>query len=189
MTRRPVLVETPVQEIQLPVVPAGRVLDIGGGGEGLVSRIAESRACVVDLSMNKIREAQMYEADAEWFACDGRSLCFQAEAFDTATLWFSLSYLHDRYQKQLIIREIHRVLRSTGKVSILAILLDESCEALTFRGQLRFPDGYVSQMSYRVRGDQLQNCDAVREMLTKDGFEVVTSTEHVHWFEMLAAKA
>jgi ubiquinone/menaquinone biosynthesis C-methylase UbiE len=188
MAQRSVLAETPVQRIQLPKVPAGLVLDIGGGGEGLVSRVAELRVCVVDLNLSKIREARIYGADAEWLACDGRSLCFGAEVFDTATLWFSLSYLGDQYQKQLVIKEIYRVLQGGGKLSILGIVLDESCEAVTFRGQFRFPDGYVSQMSYRVRGDQLQDCDTMREMLTKEGFEMVSSTDHAHWFEMLAAK-
>ncbi|MHA2042161.1 MAG: hypothetical protein ACW975_09890 [Candidatus Thorarchaeota archaeon] len=52
--------ETPVQKIELKHLPRkGWIIDIGGGGEGLVSRIETSRVCAVDINLDRIREAKV----------------------------------------------------------------------------------------------------------------------------------
>ncbi|MHA2433722.1 MAG: hypothetical protein ACXADO_10885, partial [Candidatus Thorarchaeota archaeon] len=60
----------------------GLIIDVGGGSEGLVSRLEKERVCVVDISLNKVREAQIYVSPAQWAVSDGRHLCFRTGSFD-----------------------------------------------------------------------------------------------------------
>ena len=180
--------ETPVQEVNLPEVPLGRVVDVGGGGEGIVSRLAEGRVCVVDTSLSKIREARIYGAAAEWFVGDGKSLPFGNSTFDAATLWFSLAYMGGQEDKELALRETSRVLRAAGSLSILGIVVDDSCEAVTFNGRFIYPDGYVSKMSYRVKGKVRNDHQVIGRILRKAGFEVASAEDNVYWFEIDALK-
>ena len=66
---------TPIQEITLkPIQTDGLILDIGGGGEGLVSRIEGAKVCAVDIRMSEIREAQIHAPPSNWFE---HPTCFQ----------------------------------------------------------------------------------------------------------------
>ena len=48
-------IETPEQSNKLERLESdGLILDLGGGGEGLVSRIEGDRVCVVDIRMSEI---------------------------------------------------------------------------------------------------------------------------------------
>jgi 2-polyprenyl-3-methyl-5-hydroxy-6-metoxy-1,4-benzoquinol methylase len=54
--------EVPTQKIRLDRLPQGEpILDIGGGGEGLVSRIEGARVCAIDIRMDEIREARIHD--------------------------------------------------------------------------------------------------------------------------------
>ena len=67
--------ETPLQEIELRHVrQEGLIIDVGGGGEGLVSRVEASRVCAVDINLNKIREALIHDLESQWLLSDGRTL-------------------------------------------------------------------------------------------------------------------
>lgn len=180
--------ETPFHDVTLPMVPPGLVIDVGGGGEGIVSRLAAGRVCVADMSLNKIREARIYGASAEWFVCDGRMLPFRSRSFDSATLWFSLAYIRSRDGRERALRETSRVLQDGGSLSILGMVLEGSSDAMTFNGRFVYPDGYVSKMSYRVRGNQEQSHQIIRELLEKLGFGVTSISDHVYWFEVMATK-
>ena len=61
--------------IELKALPStGSIIDVGGGGEGFVSRIGGSQVYAVDIEMNKIREAQIHGLESQWILADGRAL-------------------------------------------------------------------------------------------------------------------
>jgi len=137
---------TSVQEISLEHIQTeGLILDIGGGGEGLVSRIMGAKVCALDIRLSEIREAQIHGPPANWFVGDGQALCFQTSTFEVITLWFSLGYMSDWAIKERVLKEAHRVLQKNGKISILASNIPESCDRLIFWGNFTLPDGTVSQ--------------------------------------------
>ena len=77
------LLETEVQKINLHQFSGeGLILDIGGGGEGLVSRIEGDRTCALDIRMSEIKEAQIHGQSSNWFVADGANLCFSDGVFD-----------------------------------------------------------------------------------------------------------
>ena len=180
---------TSIQKIILEHIETeGLILDIGGGGEGLVSRIEGSKVCAIDIRMSEIREAQIHGPPANWFVGDGQSLCFQGDTFEVATLWFSLGYMSDWSIKQGVLEEVHRVLDKDGTLSILASNIPESCERLTFWGHFTLPDGSVSQTGYGVRGGQGQTLDRIIELLEDTGFKIQSKEDNDVWFKIQATK-
>jgi ubiquinone/menaquinone biosynthesis C-methylase UbiE len=179
--------ETEIQDIHLQKLDTdGSILDIGGGGEGLVSRIEGERVCAVDIRMSKIREAQIHGAPANWIVGDGKQLSFQDSSFDMVTLWFSLGYMRDRNIKTRVLEEVRRVLKKQGKVSILASRIPGMTNQFVFWARFTFPDGTQSQTGYGVRGNQGQTLENVIDLITKLGLDIQNSEDHGEWFSITA---
>ena len=182
-------IETSIQRINLKKLHSdGSILDIGGGGEGLVSRIEGSKVCAVDIRMSEIREAQIHGPPSNWFVGDGQALCFQDNVFEVVTLWFSLGYMSDWAIKQRVLKEAHRVLGENGRLSILASRIPESCERLIFWGHFTFPDGTISQIGFGTRGGQEQTLERMTELLLDTRFKIRFHEDNNEWFEIQAVK-
>lgn len=182
-------IETTVQKIELSELHSeGPILDIGGGGEGLVSRIEGAKVYAIDIRLSEIREAQIHGPPANWFVGDGQSLCFQDSVFDVVTFWFSLGYMSDWSIKTNVLQEAYRVLGKEGKLSILASNIPKSCQRLTFWGHFTLPDGTVSQTGYGVRGGQDQTLDRMTTLLKKIGFKIQSQEDNDAWFKIKAIK-
>ena len=179
---------TPIQKIALENISTeGPILDIGGGGEGLVSRIEGSRVCALDIRMSEIREAQIHGPPANWLVGDGQALCFREETFNAVTMWFSLGYMSDWSIKRRVLEEAHRVLSKEGRLWILGSRIPRDCERLIFWGHFTLPDGTISQTGYGVRGGQGQTAERIVQLLESTGFEV-SSQDNGAWFEIQATK-
>jgi ubiquinone/menaquinone biosynthesis C-methylase UbiE len=183
------LIETPIQKIKLNEVDSvGPILDIGGGGEGLVSRIEESKVCAVDIRLSEIREAMIHGPPANWFVGDGQTLSFQDSVFDMVTLWFSLGYMSDWTTKDKVLQESHRVLSEDGRLSIMASRIPESCKRFIFWGHFTFPNGTISQTGYGVRGGQGQTLERLLNLARNCGFRIQSREDNDAWFEIKAVK-
>ncbi len=170
--------EPPIQKIKLEALPdTGTIIDVGGGGDGLVSRIAGKRVCAVDINIDKIREARIYEQGANWFNCDGRNLCFEDHVFDIATLWFSLGYMRTWEMKQQVLIEIGRVLKANGELSIWACRIDCEEVGALFRVDLILPDKSVSRFGFGVAGQQNQTMTTISQILGLSGFDIIDARE------------
>ncbi|MBD3159517.1 MAG: methyltransferase domain-containing protein [Candidatus Lokiarchaeota archaeon] len=181
---------TPVQRIPLPSLPdKGLILDIGGGGEGIVSRIWRQRVCAVDIRMNKIREAHIYPVrNTNWFLSDGASLCFESRAFGAVTQWFSLAYMRTWEKKREVIREAYRTLSTDGVLSILAAKIGGQYEKYILRVRFELPDGTISETGYGLMGEQTQSPEEAEEVLRDVGFSVNHSEGGEYWFRIDAVK-
>lgn len=186
----PRVYEPPVQEILLDrIEKEGLIIDIGGGGEGLVSRIEGSRVYAVDVQMDEVREARIHNPPSNWFVADGSSLPFRNSMFDVATLWFSLGYMKQWSIKTNVIKEVYRVLKEDGQISIKAMKIDCDEEKLVFRVDYSLPDGTLSRTGYGVRGSQNQTLDTVSALLQEIGFTILESQNNGHWFKIHCSKS
>ena len=180
---------TPMQKIPLERIErSGRILDLGGGGEGIVSRLEGQRVYAVDASFQKIREARIHPTDSQWILADARSLCFQDSMFDIATFWFSLGYFRDMKSKKTALREACRSLKKGGRLSIIAASITCPEDRFVFKTQLTFPDGTTSQMAFAVKGNQNQDADVIMKLVKDVGFEVAQLKEYEYWFRIKAQK-
>ncbi len=189
MSSNSVSFKTPVQKLQLQRIrQPGVILDIGGGGEGLVSRIEGSRVIAVDLNISKIRGAMIYEPDSIWITGDGRQLGFNDCTIDVVTLWFSLSYMKDVETKQTVVDESFRVLKPSGKISILGCHIDCEEERFVFRAEFALPDEFDSKISYAVNRGEGQSLDSISRLLERSGFEIIETESHEFWFKVIGSK-
>ncbi len=189
MSRESDIFTTPVQRIPLRCIPeGGLVLDIGGGGEGLVSRLEGERVCAVDILLNKIREAQIYGVNSQWVQGDARALGIRNVTFGFVTCWFSLSYLPEKQAKHKVLRETHRVLKREGLLSIMGINILENTVRHVFNAEFVFPDGYISKMSYAVSGTQDQTMESLINLGEEIGFTLQRALDHEYWFEVTMKK-
>lgn len=190
MADSPSVSSSPVQTIHLDDLPKGRlILDIGGGGEGLVSRIGGKHVCAVDYRMSEILEARIHGAPANWFVADALSLPFQYRSFDMVTLWFSLDYMTDWHTKERILAQSFRVLKIGGDLSIYAGRIDCREKRFIFNALFTLPDGTISKVGYGVQGNQGQTIDRVYTLLKKVGFDDLQIEDNDWWFKVHAHKA
>lgn len=189
MSESPKHNETPLQDIELERLPGdGLVLDIGGGGEGLVSRIEGDRVCALDIRMSEIREAQIHGHSSNWVVADGTRLCFDEGVFDTVTLWFSLGYMSDWKTKRAVLESAYRALKRDGRLSIIASHVPDSGASLIFWAKFTLPDGTVSKTGYGVRGGQNQTLPRILELVTEIGFDNHQYDDHGEWFKLVSHK-
>jgi ubiquinone/menaquinone biosynthesis C-methylase UbiE len=182
--------EPPLQEIQLERLEReGIIIDIGGGGEGLVSRIEGSRVYAVDIKMDEVREARIHGPPTNWVVADGGNLPFRKNMFDIATLWFSLGYMKDWDIKRKVLKDVHRVLKEDGIVSIKAMRIDCKEEKLVFKVDYSLPDSTLSRTGYGVRGNQNQTLDTVCTLIQEIGFTILETKDFCHWFKIYCSKS
>ncbi len=90
----------------------GRVLDIGGGGEGVICQLAGPQVISIDPSERELKEAP---SDCVKIIMNGKDLKFLDESFDSTTLFFTMMYISMVDHKK-VFKEIYRVLKSKGEL-------------------------------------------------------------------------
>jgi ubiquinone/menaquinone biosynthesis C-methylase UbiE len=189
MSDSPQHIETPLQKINLERLNSnGLILDIGGGGEGLVSRIEGDRVCALDIRLSEIREAQIHGHSSNWFVADGTDLCFKDDVFDVVTLWFSLGYMSDWNTKRAVLEAAFQVLKKNGRLSVMASRIPESGASLIFWAVFTLPDGTLSKTGYGVRGGQNQTLHRIMDLVTDIGFTQNKHEDHGEWFKIESRK-
>ena len=80
----------------------GRILDIGGGGEGIIGQLKGERVVAIDR-----RESELKEAPGDYLKIimDAKELKFLDETFETATAFFTLMYI-PLENHQIVFQEI-----------------------------------------------------------------------------------
>ncbi|MCJ7623049.1 MAG: class I SAM-dependent methyltransferase [Anaerolineaceae bacterium] len=97
----------------------GFILDIGGGGEGIIGQLKGSQVIAIDPKKRELENA----ADGPLkIIMDARELKFLDGSFQTATAFYSLMYMSEEIQK-VVLKEIHRVLKTKGELIIWDISL------------------------------------------------------------------
>jgi ubiquinone/menaquinone biosynthesis C-methylase UbiE len=94
---------------------SGFILDIGGGGEGIIGILKGKEVIAIDLRKEELEEAP---AGPLKIVMDARELQFLDGTFATATAFFSLMYLKSRYDQQKVLEEVFRVLHPGGQFLI-----------------------------------------------------------------------
>jgi SAM-dependent methyltransferase len=122
---------------------AGYVLDIGGGGEGIIGQMKPRQVIAIDLSKRELEEAP---AGPLKIVMDATDLKFLDTTFDTATAFFSLMYMRPDVQ-QRVFAEAFRVLTRGGRWLIWDAVIPRALEADTrgpvFRFRFQLPGKVV----------------------------------------------
>ena len=93
----------------------GLVLDIGGGGEGVIGQLKGKQVVAVDLSKRELEEAP--GEPLLKIVMDAREHKFLDGTFDTATVFFTFMYIAPA-DHAVVFQELHRVLKPGGRLLI-----------------------------------------------------------------------
>jgi ubiquinone/menaquinone biosynthesis C-methylase UbiE len=102
----------PRQIVAVEDFPAeGYILDVGGGGEGIIGILKGERVVAVDTHKCELEEAP---AGPLKIVMDAAQLQFLDGAFGAATAFFSLMYVRETADLERIFGEVYRVLRASA---------------------------------------------------------------------------
>jgi len=122
----------------------GHILDIGGGGEGIIGLLKGEQVVAVDIRKGELEEAP--DGPLKLVA-DARELPFLDHAFRTATAFYSLMYLKSREDLECAFAELFRVLRPEGRLLLWESTIDRPKETAK--------DLYVLFLQVLVNGQEV----------------------------------
>ena len=97
--------------IQLEALPTdGWILDIGGGGEGIIGHLMGKQVIAIDLRTDELDET---DNDALKIVMDATDLKFLDSSFSMVTAFYSLMYMPIDVQEK-VYAEVYRVLEPGG---------------------------------------------------------------------------
>ncbi|NIO38543.1 methyltransferase domain-containing protein [Candidatus Bathyarchaeota archaeon] len=175
---------TEIQSIELGRIETdGFILDIGGGGEGIIGKLNGRQVIAIDTSE---RELQGTQNDALKVVMDATDLKFLPESFDVCTAFFSFMYV-PKNKRLKVFEEAHRVLRNNGKLLIWDVKIPEKFgdyKAFMVRLKVRLPNE-ETEAGYGVKW-QTQNIAYFRDLAQKTKFKVVSewSKGEIFYLEM-----
>ncbi|HPR42272.1 MAG TPA: methyltransferase domain-containing protein [Candidatus Methanofastidiosa archaeon] len=155
------------------VNPKGRILDVGGGGEGVIGQLAGDRVIAIDKLRSELEEAS--ECDCVKLVMDATEMGFTDRVFDTATAFFSFMYM-DRDSVSKVLRESCRVLKDGGELHIWDMRIpkrdrdDKGVYAILLKIDI---GGKVIETGYGTRWNKVQDIDQISAMALESGFEEV----------------
>ena len=119
---------------------AGRILDLGGGGEGVIGRIYGRAVTAIDIRPDELEDAP---GDFERICMDARQLEFPDGCFDAVTAFYFLMYLFPG-DRGAVFSEAARVLKSGGRMYVWDAVYD-----------CAFPEPHLAELYIDAAGEKI----------------------------------
>jgi ubiquinone/menaquinone biosynthesis C-methylase UbiE len=123
------------------LIHEGLILDIAGGGEGVIGQLMGEKVVAIDYQEGELLEAA--EGPLK-IVMDARELKFLDNCFQVVTAFFAFMYIKSEQDQLKIFQEIHRVLKPGGVIHIWDIDIFDLPET--------DKDVYVLNLVYKIRG-------------------------------------
>ncbi len=176
----------PKQHVVIQEIPPGKVIDIGGGGEGVIAQAGAAGVVAIDRFISEVHEARGKAPDATWMVADATELPFEGHCFDNATAFFSCMYMSDD-AKQKVFRETRRVLKKGGEFWIWDAYMVPRGKVFAIRLRVDFHHMPKINTVYGVSA-KAQSAASIVGLLREAGFEPQVITNQKHWFQIKARR-
>ena len=170
----------PVAKITICELPKGRVIDIGGGGEGVIAQAGGNRIVPVDKFISEIHEAKAKAPNNPWMVADATELPYKDHGFDNATAFFSCMYMSEEIKAD-VFRETKRVLKKGGEFWVWDGNMSPKSKVFAIRLAVDLPDIPTIRTIYGVKAKD-QTATSVCSSLRKAGFETEVIGSHKHTY-------
>ncbi|MCJ7716974.1 MAG: class I SAM-dependent methyltransferase [Anaerolineales bacterium] len=149
----------------------GYILDLGGGGEGVIGQLKGKDVVAIDFRREELIEA----ADGPLkIVMDARELKFLDESFQTLTAFFSLMYIRKKEDQLHVFQEAWRVLKSGGTLHLWDIAIDKKpkTDSKYYIVHLKYQIGdKVTETGYgMVWPEESQGIDYYLDLAAQAGF-------------------
>lgn len=160
----------------------GFILDIGGGGEGVIGQLKGQQVIAIDISKRELEEAPPGPLK---IIMDARDLKFLDDTFKTATVFFTFMYI-DSGDHAKVLEELFRVLAPGGHLLIWDVIFPEwkndKKDLALFPLMIKLPKKEM-RTGYGVRRPkQRQGLTYFVELAEKAGFKIITKNSEGSWF-------
>ncbi|HHT21547.1 MAG TPA: methyltransferase domain-containing protein [Tissierellia bacterium] len=133
-------------EVEIRPNITGRILDIGGGGEGIMGRVYGNQVTAIDISQAELDEAP---EGFEKILMDAADMSLPEASFDNVTAFYSMMFI-SKSKHEAVISEATRVLKPGGRLYIWDAAFDEA-------------DPYIVHLTIRLPEETIETTYGVFE--------------------------
>jgi ubiquinone/menaquinone biosynthesis C-methylase UbiE len=149
------------------------ILDIGGGGEGVIGKLKGKLVISIDRQKRELEET---DDESLKIVMDATDLKFLDKSFYTVTSFFTLLYIPDEEKLDKIFSEIYRVLKSQGEFLIWDVIFEipkntSKTQIATYL-KVDMPDGTLVDTGYGTRM-HAQDISDFLELAKNHNFKVI----------------
>lgn len=165
-----------------------KLLDVGGGGEGVIGLCYKERVTAIDPSRQELIEAP--EGPLK-IVMDAKELGFLDNTFDAATAFFTMMYI-PMMDLEKVFREIYRVIREGGEFhlwdSVIPKYDGSERDIYVIRLEIALPDIEVKTGYGTLRKNREQDLNYFIDLGKKVGFNIIDTFSEEHFFKVIFKK-
>ncbi|MFW9827590.1 MAG: class I SAM-dependent methyltransferase [Candidatus Thorarchaeota archaeon] len=160
----------------------GRILDLGGGGEGVIGLFKGNKVVAIDKNKRELEEAPSFE-DLK-IVMDAIDLKFLDKMFETVTTFFTLMYIPKQNHRK-VFQEVKRVLKKDGEFVLWDVKIpnrsgDKRNKFLIWL-EIKINDKII-ETGYGSKWDKVQDIKYFSNLGKSVGFEIIDSKEEENTF-------
>ena len=164
----------------------GSVLDIGGGGEGIISRHSGQKVIAIDKRRDELEDSPDIGLKIVMDACE---MGFLDGSFDNVTCFYTFMYIREN-EVPRVICEAYRVLKHGGRLWIwdTAMMPAPAAEVLLVPLEVIVSKELTLTPTYGISWLKGQSAESIRQACEKIGFSMESCRDNGSSFAMCLMK-